>query len=88
MNHEQRQTENMMLVALAKAFSEQATILTGSHKHQAKAVFNNAVNAVDLFIRLVESNLTEEQQEYLQGIGDLYHNINITIRTEAKKQTL
>lgn len=79
----QRQTENLILIALAKAFSEQSTALIGTKRHEQKAVFNNAVNAIDLFIRLVESQLSQEEQEYLTAVGDIYHNINIQIRKEA-----
>jgi hypothetical protein len=72
--------EGLILIALAKVFSEQATILTGTHRHKAKQAFNQAITATDYFIKTIEEQMNEEQKEYLQSLGDIYHNINIEIR--------
>lgn len=83
MTQEQRQRESLILIALAKAFSEQATILTGTHKHKVKQTFNSAITQTDLFIKTIEDTMNEDQKEYLSSIGDIYHNINITIRSNG-----
>jgi hypothetical protein len=80
MTPQQRQNESLILIALAKAFSEQATKLTGELRHKPKQAFNQAVSSVDLLIRTIENNLTENEAEYLANVTDIYHNINLEIR--------
>jgi hypothetical protein len=80
MTPEQRQKESLILIALGKAFSEQATKLTGELKHKPKQIFNQSVSSVDLLIRTIENNLTENEAEYLANVTDIYHNINLEIR--------
>lgn len=80
MEKEQRAKEALILVALGKAFTEQATFLTGELRHKPKQTFNQAVKAVDLMVKVIEEKLTPEEQEFLQSVGDVYHNINLEIR--------
>lgn len=78
-------TETLILIALAKAFSEQSTALTGTLRHKVNQTFNSSVKQVDLFIKTIEEKLQPGEQEYIQGITDIYHNMNLEIRKEAKK---
>lgn len=80
MSEEQKQKESLILVALGKAFSEQAIFLTGQFRQKQKQTFNESVKTIDLFVRNIESQLKDEQIEFLQSIGDIYHNINLEIR--------
>jgi hypothetical protein len=78
-------TETLILFALAKAFSEQSTQITGTLRHKTNQTFNSSVKQIDLFIKTIEEKLQPGEQEYIQGITDIYHNVNLEIRKEAKK---
>jgi hypothetical protein len=80
MTKEERVNESIILFGLGKAFSEQATVLTGELKHKPKQTFNAAVKAIDLFIKTIEDNMTEGEKKYAEGVCDIYHNINLEIR--------
>lgn len=58
-------TEKVILVALAKLFSEQSTYIIGELKQQTKMRFNIAVSSVDSFINQIESNLSEDDKKTL-----------------------
>lgn len=86
MTKEEISTENMILVAIMKAYSEQSTYLTGLLKHGLKSDLREIVNRADNFIKDVEKNLPEVQQEYIQNVTDIYHNITIEARKNLNKQ--
>ncbi len=72
--------ELIILTALAKAFSEQSTLLIGELRHMNNYHFNQAVKEVDMFIKQIESNLPKEYHQHLETVGDIYHNINLEMR--------
>lgn len=80
MTEEELAKESLILVALGKAFTEQATYLTGRLRHKPKQVFNQAVTAVDLFVKTIDEKLPPAEVEYLASVTDIYHNINIEIK--------
>lgn len=69
----------LILLGIAKLFSEQSTFLIGELRHENKQRFNTAVTAVDSFMKVVEGGLNEHNRGTLQilvdalndGVGDL-----------------
>lgn len=66
-------SEKVILVALAKLFSEQSTYIQGELKQQTKMRFSIAVNAVDSFINQIETNLSDFDKQTLEIITDALH---------------
>lgn len=75
-------TEKVILVALAKLFSEQSVFVIGELKQQTKMRFNIAVSAVDSFIKQVEGNLSDEDKQTLIEITDALHDGMSKLRNE------
>lgn len=76
-------TERLIFIAMMKAMSEQSTYLTGTLKFELKRDMKALVGQVDRFIADLEKRLNEAQITYLEGITDIYHNINLEIRVQA-----
>lgn len=86
MTKEQLSTERIIMVALMKAFSEQSTFMIGEFKMELKQSLNNLIKRTDEFVYGIEQHLTENQKEYLQSITDIYHNMNLEIRSNLNKK--
>lgn len=85
MTEEQRKTETFILVALMKAATEQSTMLQKELKFQQKYRFKLATDAIDSFLKEIETQLSPEHFEQIEKVGDLYHNINIEVRNAVKE---
>lgn len=59
------QTEKLLLLGVAKLYSEQSTFLLGELKQQVKMRFNIANNSIDAFINEIEKGLNEYDRETL-----------------------
>lgn len=82
------ESAKLQFIAQLKAFSEHSTLLTGHFRHGLSQDFKALIRMSDRLINDLEKRLTEEQKEYLQGVTDVYHNINLEIRKEADKRYL
>ena len=82
MTDQQRRLETLIIVAIGKCFTEQATILTKELQFKTKFDFNNSVRSTDTFISTIENRLLPDEVEYLQGITDVFHNVISEIRKE------
>lgn len=67
------QTEKILLLAVAKMWSEQSTYLQGELKQQLKFRYSVAQNGIDSFINEIESKMSDELKEDLQAITDCLH---------------
>jgi hypothetical protein len=71
--------ETHILMALFKATVEQSTALTGQLKQNPKYEFNIwQKQGFKLLESMEKANMLN--QEYLDNIGDIYHNINLEIK--------
>lgn len=66
-------TEKILLLALAKMWTEQSTYIQGELKQQVKFRFSVAQNGIDSFINEIESKMSDELKEDLQAITDCLH---------------
>lgn len=81
------QVDHMILMGVAKLFSDQSTYLIGTFNREKKQSFNRAVKAVDDLVREIEKDLCDYNKETLlvlteslnDGITDLRKQL-----TEAK----
>lgn len=78
-------TEKVILVALAKLFTEQSAYLQGELKQQTKMRFNIAVSSVDSFINQIESNLSDDDKKTLEIITDALHEGMKGLREDLTK---
>lgn len=68
-----------ILIALFKATVEQSTALNGMLKQKPKQVYNEWVKLGNkLWDEMLKTNKVNE--EYLDSISDIYHNINLEIK--------
>jgi hypothetical protein len=73
--------ETHILMALFKATVEQSTALTGQLKQNPKYEFNIwQKQGFKLLESMEKANMLN--QEYLDNIGDIYHNINLEIKAK------
>lgn len=73
------QTNTQILIALFKSTVEQSTALTKEYKQKAKMEFNIwQQQGFKLLSELEKQNQVNE--EYVNNITDIYHNISIEIR--------
>lgn len=86
MKPEEKEAARLMFIALLKAISEHATIITGEFKMTLKYDFNNLILQCDRLVIDLERRLNDSQKEYIQNVTDVYHNINIEMRKEAVKK--
>ena len=74
------QTETQILIALFKSTVEQSTALTKEYKQKAKQEFNIwQQQGFKLLSELEKQNMVNE--EYVNNITDIYHNINLEIKS-------
>lgn len=83
MKQSELQAERLLFIALMKSLSEHSTYLTGELKMKLKQDFNSLVRLMDHLIKDFEVKLSDNEREFIQGITDVYHNINIEIRNGA-----
>lgn len=75
----EKEIDILILIGIAKLFSEQSTFLINELSREKKQWFNNSVNAIDNFIRLIENDLNDHNKKTLlilteslnDGIQDL-----------------
>ena len=73
------QTETQIFVALIKGVVEQSTTLTNEYKQKLKQEFNIwQKQGFKIIAELERQNKLNE--EYVNQITDIYHNINLEIR--------
>lgn len=80
MTTNQRRLETLVLVALGKAYNDYSTILTKELKFQTKFDFNNSVNAINTFVKCIESKLTHSEVEFLEDITELISNYAVEVK--------
>jgi hypothetical protein len=75
--------EKHILMALFKATVEQSTALTGQLKQKPKQEFNIwQKQGFKLLEEMEKANMMDD--EYLNSITDIYHNINLEIKNNIK----
>lgn len=78
------QTETQVFIALIKGVVEQSTLLTGGYKQKLKQDFNIwQQQGFKIVAELEKQNKVNE--EYVNSITDIYHNINLEIRKNLNK---
>lgn len=79
------QTETQIFIALIKGVVEQSTTLTGEYKQKLKQDFNiwqqQGFKIVDELEKQNKLN-----NEYIESITDIYHNINLEIRKNLNQK--
>jgi uncharacterized protein (DUF302 family) len=79
------QTETQVLIALIKGVVEQSTLLTGEYKQKLKQDFNIwQQQGFKIVAELEKQNKLNE--EYVNSITDIYHNINLEIRKNLNEK--
>ena len=74
------QANTQILIALFKSTVEQSTALTKEYKQKAKQEFNIwQQQGFKLLSELEKQNQVNE--EYVNNITDIYHNINLEIKS-------
>ena len=73
------QTETQIFIALIKAVVEQSTILTNEYKQKLKQDFNIWQKQGFKIIEELEKQ-NKLNEDYINNLTDIYHNINIEIR--------
>lgn len=73
MTDKQRATETAILIAVAKLYSEQSTMLTGHLKQRKKQLFNQSVETIDKFVKEVEAMLKPDEIALITNITDGFH---------------
>ena len=81
MNQKDIARETAILIAIGKLYSEQSTMLTKELKQRQKQVFNQSVQAVDLFVNHVEKLLQPDEVKLIENIVDEFHNVFNQIRS-------
>jgi hypothetical protein len=89
MTTQQRQLESLIVVSIAKVFSDHSTMLInelGATKQ--KHHFKQAVKYVDSFIKSIENRLKPDEVDFLQNITDAQTNALNDMRNELNKNKL
>ena len=73
------QTETQVFIALIKGVVEQSTLLTGEYKQKLKQDFN-------IWQQQGFKIVAEVNEEYVNSITDIYHNINLEIRKNLNQK--
>jgi hypothetical protein len=73
------QTETQIFIALIKAVVEQSTTLTNEYKQKLKQDFNIWQKQGFKIIEELEKQ-NKLNEDYVNNITDIYHNINLEIR--------
>lgn len=77
--------EKVILIGIAKLFSEQSAYIIGELKQQEKIRFNIAVNAVDSFINEIECKLSDNAKTTLEIITDSLNDGLTNFRKELNE---
>ena len=80
------QTETQIFIALIKAVVEQSTTLTREYKQKLKQDFNIWQKQGFKIIEELEKQ-NKLNEDYVNNITDIYHNINLEIRNNLKSKT-
>lgn len=83
MKQAETQAALLIWISMLKALSEHHTLISDIFRHSMKQDINSLVRRMDEIIKKQESNLSPEGLQMLEGITDVYHNINIEIRNGA-----
>ncbi len=75
MTKDETAINTVILIAIGKLYSEQATMLTGELKQRKKQVFNSSVQEVDMFVKHFEKLLQPEEIIMIQNITDEFHAV-------------
>lgn len=79
------QSNTQIMIALIKSTVEQSQYLTGELKMKAKQEFNIwQKQGFKMVAELEKQNLVNN--EYIENITDIYHNINIEIRNNLENE--
>ena len=79
------QTETQIFIALIKGVVEQSTLLTGEYKQKLKHDFNIWQQQGFKIVNELEKQ-NKLNNEYVNSITDIYHNINLEIRKNLNKK--
>lgn len=85
MNKLDIEKEKVILIGIAKLFSDQSAYIIGELKQQEKMRFNIAVNAVDSFINEIEGKLSDNAKTTLEIITDSLNDGLTNFRIELKQ---
>ncbi len=80
MTDEEIARETAILIAVGKLYSEQSAMLIGELRQRKKQLFNHSVQAIDLFVKEVESMLKEDERVLITNITDGFHEALHTLR--------
>ena len=86
----ERQLEALILVSIAKVYSEQSTVLTGElGDTKQRHHFTQAVKYVDSFIKSIEKRLKPDEVEFLQlnALADMRKELHKHNNTNQSNQT-
>ena len=79
------ETETQIFIALIKGVVEQSTTLTGEYKQKLKQEFNIwQKQGFKIVEELEKQNMLNN--EYIESITDIYHNINLEIRKNLNEK--
>lgn len=78
-----KQIDRVVLIGIAKLFSDQSTYLIGEFNREKKQSFNRAVKAVDDLVREIENDLCDYNKQTLlllteslnDGVTELRNNL-------------
>lgn len=87
MTTEERQLESLIIVSIAKVYSEQSTLLTNELGNvEERHKFKQSVKYIDKFIKSIEKRLQPDEVEFLQNVTDAQLNALHDMRVELHKQ--
>lgn len=79
--------EKVILIGIAKLFSDQSAYIIGELKQQEKMRFNIAVNAVDSFINEIDGKLSDNAKNTLEIISDALNDGLTNFRKELNESS-
>ena len=83
MTTQERQLEALIIVSIAKVYSEQSTILTNElGDTEQRDRFKQSVKYIDKFIKSIEKRLNPDEVEFLQNVTDVQLNALADMRVE------
>lgn len=78
--------ESLILVSVAKVYSEQSTLITNELTGiEQRHKFKQSVKYIDSFIKSIEKRLSEEDKKFLQDVTDAQINALHDMRVELHK---
>ena len=75
----------LILIGVAKMFTEQATFLTGELKRDTKYRFNLAVTASESLVSQIEKDLSDYNKKTLEILTDSLHDGIKDLRKELQE---